>query len=235
MSDPLVLNPRLAAVAAMVLPGAPMADIGTDHAYLPVYLVAAGLCPRAVAADRMPGPLSAAERTVAAAGLTGRIDLRLGDGLAVLAPGEVATVVLAGMGGALMQRILAARPEVVARLRRLVLQPNGGAESLRRYVASMGWAIAAEEVVAEAGRLYIVMAAEPAAGPPAYEPADYILGPVLRRRGGPLYVQWVREELARTRRALAGARRAQRPDPEKLALLAQRAAVLSAAEGEERI
>lgn len=241
------LSPRLAAVARFVLPGAPVADVGTDHAYLPVHLVGTGRVPRAVASDRMPGPLEAARRTVAAAGLADRVELRLGDGLQVLQPGEVATVVLAGMGGSLMARILGARPAVLASLRRLVLQPNTGEEGLRRWLAARGWRLADEGLVEDAGRIYVVMAAEPARpGEPAARPeaageavarpeagapaeADFLLGPHLRRRGGELFRRHVAAELARARQALAGARRARRPDSEKLAALARRVKLLEEA------
>lgn len=225
------LSPRLAAVAAFVLPGAPVADVGTDHAYLPAHLVAAGVVPGAVACDRMPGPLQAAQRTVAEAGVAGRVDLRLGDGLAVLAPGEVATVVLAGMGGCLMCSILAARPEVLARVQRLALQPNAGEDALRRWLAAHGWRIAAEQLVTDAGREYVVMAAAPGDPGPLTE-ADLVLGPHLRRQGGAAYRRYVAGELERMRRALAGAQKARLPDPEKLAALADRVRLLEEALGE---
>lgn len=222
------LTPRLAAVAAHVLAGAPMADVGTDHAVLPVYLVASGRVPRAVASDRLPGPLAAARRTVLAAGVADRVDLRLGEGLAVLAPGEVACVTLAGMGGALMARILGARPQVLAKLELLVLQPNTGEDTLRRWLAGHGWRLAAEELVADGGRGYVVLVAAPGAPGPLTE-ADFLLGPHLRRRGGAAFRRYVQGELARVRRALVGAQQARRPDADKLAGLAQRVRLLEEA------
>ncbi len=209
------LAPRLAAVAGFVLPGGPVADIGTDHAYLPVALLAAGVVPRAVATDLRPGPLAAARDTVAAARLTAGIDLRLGDGLAVLAPGEVATVVLAGMGGPLIADLLAAAlPAVLAGVWRLVLQPMAGEDTLRRRLPAMGWRIADEALALEAGRIYPVIAADPApAGVPVPElaPMDALLGPVLRRRGGKLFAAYglgIAQRLARAAQAAQGARSA---------------------------
>lgn len=225
------LPPRLAMVAGLVLPGLPLADIGTDHGYLPAYLVRTGRCPRALASDRMPGPLGAARRSVAAAGLADRVELRLGDGLAVLAPGEVATVVLAGMGGQLMQRILAAQPAVVQRLRRLVLQPNAGAEGLRRWLERAGWSLVDEALAEEAGRIYVGVAAAPVPAP-ALSAADLLLGPVLRRQGGELFRRHAAAEAGRARQALAGARQARQPDPKRLRALLQRLELLEqAAEG----
>ena len=203
------LTPRLAAVAAFVLPGAPMADIGTDHAYLPVALVATGTVPRAVATDLRPGPLSAARVTIDAAGLAARVETRLGSGLAALRGGDVATVVLAGMGGPLIADLLAAAPAaVLAGVRRLVLQPMAGEAALRRRLPELGWRIVDEDLVADGGRLYLVIVAAPA-GPGAYtapgDELDALLGPVLRRRRGKLFAAYARSLAARLARAARAA------------------------------
>ncbi len=105
------LSKRLATIAALVPPGGRLADIGTDHAYLPVYLVTEGIVPSAVAGEVNEGPFRAAGEALARVGLADRISLRFGDGLAVLAPGEADTAVIAGMGGQTIVDILAARPE----------------------------------------------------------------------------------------------------------------------------
>ncbi|MFO7172150.1 MAG: class I SAM-dependent methyltransferase [Bacillota bacterium] len=254
------LPPRLQAVARWVLPGAPVADIGTDHGRLPVYLVQQGQVPRAVASDRLPGPLAAARRTVAAAGVADRVDLRLADGLAALQPGEVATVVVAGMGGLLMLKILAGRPEALRGVRRLVLQPNTDVEEVRRWLHAHGWRLVAEELAEDGGRFYVVLVAEPAGAPgqarpgatgpeasgpepsdseasgpgaaggtaEAFTEADWVLGPCLRRQGGPLFRRYVERERDRVRRALAGVRQARRPDAELEAALARRLQILEA-------
>ncbi|OTA40317.1 MAG: hypothetical protein A6D92_19525, partial [Symbiobacterium thermophilum] len=172
------LPPRLAAVARHVPPGRPFADIGTDHAYLPVHLVQSGRVPRAVAGDVRPGPLQAARATVAAAGLTDRIDVRLGSGLTVLAPGEAACVAICGMGGPLIARILAEGP--LTGVERLVLQPMGGEAQLRRWLAESGWRLVAEEIVADGGRLYPVLVAEP--GRMSLSRMEEEVGPLLLRR-----------------------------------------------------
>ncbi|MBP2017558.1 tRNA (adenine22-N1)-methyltransferase [Symbiobacterium terraclitae] len=203
----LQLPPRLAAVARHVPQGQTFADIGTDHAYLPAHLVAAGHVPRAVAGDILPGPLAAARNTVDAAGLADRIDLRLGPGLSVLAPGEAACVAVCGMGGPLIARILEEGP--LAGVRRLVLQPMGGEAQLRRWLAANGWKLVAEEIVEDGGRLYPVLVAEP--GEMALSRAEEEVGPLLLRQGGPLVRRHVAEKLALARRALEGAQRSDRP------------------------
>lgn len=204
----MALGPRLAAVAAYVLPGAPMADIGTDHAYLPVHLVRAGLVPRVVAGDLMPGPLEAARTTVHAAGLQDRIDLRLGSGLTILAPGEAGSVAVCGMGGPLIAQILQEGP--LSGVQRLILQPMGGEDRLRGWLEQGGWRLVAERLVEEAGRIYSVLVAEP--GLMRLDEADRLVGPILRRTGGPLFAAYAGEMLARSRRALSGARRSRRPE-----------------------
>lgn len=204
----ITLTPRLAAAAQYVLRGRPLADIGTDHAYLPSYLVEQGAIPRAIAADVMPGPLEAARTTVAEAGLTERIELRLGNGLQVLTPGEVATATICGMGGPLIAEILAAGP--TGGLERLVLQPMGGEAALRQWLADNGWRLVDEQLLEDAGRIYVVMAAEP--GPMTLSEEDAFLGPLLRRSPGPLMARYAAIYLNQARKALEGARQSQRPE-----------------------
>lgn len=188
--------------------GEPLADIGTDHAYLPAHLVQAGAVPRAIAADVLPGPLEAARTTIAEENLGGRIELRLGSGLRVLQPGEVATATICGMGGPLIAEILSAGP--LGGLKRLVLQPMGGEESLRRWLMENGWYIVDETLVEDAGRIYVVMAAEPGAMDLTW--ADAFLGPHLLKRRGPLLARYAAILLDQARRAHEGAGRSDRPE-----------------------
>lgn len=204
----IILSPRLAAAAAYVRPGQPLADIGTDHAYLPAHLVEAGAVPRAIAADVLPGPLEAARTTVQEAGLTQNIELRLGNGLKVLRPGEVATVTICGMGGPLIADILEAGP--LAGVERLVLQPMGGEETLRRWLMEHGWYIIDETLVEDGGRIYVVMAAEP--GHMDLTWAEAFLGPHLLKKRGPLLTRYAAIFLEQARRAYEGAGRSDRPE-----------------------
>ena len=125
---PLDLTPRLAAVAAQVPPGARLADVGTDHAYLPVWLLLAGRIVGAVATDVNQGPLQRGQETAQRYGVAHRMDFRRCDGLAALSPGEVDAVVIAGMGGDLMVHILSAAPWT--RDVKLILQPMSTQEVL---------------------------------------------------------------------------------------------------------
>lgn len=161
MPSPPKLPPRLRAVADAVPAGSVAADVGTDHALLPAYLVASGRCPRAIAIEARPGPLAAARRTLQALGLEGRVDLRQGDGLAPLAPGEADVVILAGLGGETIAAIVAASPEVAATVRRWVLQPMRGEGALRAFLDRAGLRRIEEVRVTDRGRAYVVMVAEP--------------------------------------------------------------------------
>lgn len=215
----MTLSNRLRRVAEQVPPGSVVADIGTDHGYLPVDLVSSGRCPRAIATDIAAGPLAAARALVEREGLSDRIQLRRGEGLAVLAPGEADTLVLAGMGGVLMARLLGQRPEVAHSLYRLVLQPMTAAASLRRWLAANGFRFVHEELVEDGDRIYEIIVTEPGEEPGRQDMPDimYEVGPILAERRDPLLDQLLAERIRRLEKALAdlagadsaGARRAE--------------------------
>ena len=125
------LSQRLQAIADLVPTGAKVADIGTDHGFLPCYLAQSGKAELVIACDVNAQPLALAQKNITDYNVGDKVSTRLGNGLAVLKPGEVDTVTIAGMGGALMIDILDASPMVVDRLKRIVLQPNVGAEAVR--------------------------------------------------------------------------------------------------------
>lgn len=158
MSFSIALDSRLQKVAEFVPKGAVLGDIGTDHAYLPIALYESRKIAKAVAIDVHDGPYRSALATVQQCGLEAVIDVRLGNGLTPLRPGEVDVLVLAGMGGRTMLDILAARPDVLAFVHDLVLQPQNTEGSLRRTLLDEGWRLKAEVLVEEDGRIYVVMA-----------------------------------------------------------------------------
>ena len=128
------LTPRLRSVAELVPRGARFADVGTDHAYLPVWLLQQGRITGAVASDLRPGPLERARGTAEKYGLTGRMDFRLCDGLSGIQPDEVNTIAMAGMGGETIAAILAAAPWTWERECLLLLQPMSAQPFLRRHL-----------------------------------------------------------------------------------------------------
>lgn len=150
---------RLLAAASFVRPGAVLADIGTDHAYLPLYLLSQGKIKRAIAADIGEGPLSRARAHIAASGYAGQIETVQTDGLRGLADRGITDVAICGMGGELIAEILAAAPFVRSGDVRLILQPMTRSATLRRYLAGAGFAILGERPCRAAGRVYSCLCA----------------------------------------------------------------------------
>ena len=148
------LSPRLQAVADQVPEGAVFADIGTDHAYLPVWLLLNGRIDHAIAADLREGPLARARETAAQYGVTDRVSFRLCDGLTGIRAGETDMIAIAGMGGETIASILAAAPWT--RECKLLLQPMTSFPDLRFWLQQNGYMIENEKVVREGERLYSI-------------------------------------------------------------------------------
>ena len=200
MTKKLELTPRLRMVADLVPAGERMADVGTDHAYLPAALVLEGKIPSAIAADLRPGPLSRAKITVREYGLNDKITFRLCDGLRGIRPEEIQAAVIAGMGGETIASILEAAPWVRERDVTLVLQPMSSISDLRLWLGQNGYRIVAEKLACEGNTLYtalLVRAGE--MGP--MTPAELYAG---RNDAAPLRGQWLDLWLGKTERALAG-------------------------------
>lgn len=169
---------RLLAAASFVRPGAVLADIGTDHAYLPMHLLQQGRITRAVAADIREGPLSRARAHIAAAGMEGQIDTVLTNGLQGLDGRGLTDIAICGMGGELIVDILSAAPFVRNEGIRLILQPMTRAATLRRYLAEEGFATVAERPCRAAGRVYSCLCA-------AYDGVRRTLSPAEAEVGCP--------------------------------------------------
>jgi len=197
------LDNRLQAVADLVPLKSRVADIGTDHAYLPVYLVENGRAEFVVAGDKNPGPCEAAARTVKASGYEDRISVRQGDGLSVLAAGEVDTICMAGMGGSLMCEILGASPKVLKSVGTLVLQPMNAPLELRRWLYRHSWHIEDETLAIAEGRLYeIIMAKKGRRKWPSRLMME--IGPMLWEKKTELLRHHIEALIFRNRRIAAG-------------------------------
>ena len=188
MSEPGRLSARLQAIARLIPPGQVVADVGTDHGLLPVALLRQGLAAGVIAIDRRPAPLAVAAANVAAAGGSDRIQLRLGDGLSALRPGEVSVVVLAGLGCRTICRLIGAAAGQELGLRWLVAQPERDPWLLRAFLARNGWRIEDEALVADGGRLYTALRAirdDDDSWWQGWDAAERLLGRPNLRRGGP--------------------------------------------------
>ena len=197
------LDERLAAIAAFVPHGTTLADIGGDHAYLAATLVMEGTARRAVVGDLSAGACAAARRTTQAWRLTREIDVRQGDGLSVLVPGEAEAIVIAGMGGALITEILSAAPAVLACVQTLVLQPMNSAAKLRRWLYENDWNIVDEILARANGRLYEIIRAEHGA---AEMPDEVLLsiGAKLFEKRDPLLRAHITAQIEKCTRAAEG-------------------------------
>ena len=194
-----------------------MADVGTDHAYLPVYLVQTGRTPRVIATELNEKPWERACFWVRAHRLENKIEVRRGAGLAPLAPGEAQVAVVAGLGGKTIKQLLAAAPEVLRRLERLVLQPIPAAGDLRLWLVDQGWRLADEELVEEDGRLYALIAAAPG----KEDTADRFLieiGPRLAEKSGPLFLSYLEQLKRNCQRVLHSLERSRSPEAQEKAL-----------------
>ncbi len=148
------ISKRLSRLAGMVTEGSRLADVGTDHGYVPLCLCGEGKIPSAVAMDIRKGPLERARTHIREAGLENYIETRLSDGLSELKAGEADTVLIAGMGGALTERILEEGKEVLGTVRELILQPQSEIWKVRLWLKENGWVIRREDIVLDEGKYY---------------------------------------------------------------------------------
>jgi tRNA (adenine22-N1)-methyltransferase len=199
------LRPRLRAIAERVLPGQPVGDLCCDHARLAAALVESGRVPQAIAVDINRAPLEAAAQMLDEMGLRARVQLREGDGFSALEPNEVATVVIAGIGASLAERLLEAGA-LNGRLlgvQRVIMQVNHAFPllgCLRGTIDALGFSLIDECLVRDQGRLYMIHVVEPG-GVGLRDDVDRELGPILRRGRDPLWQDWLAREHERIRQA----------------------------------
>ncbi|MGM7635591.1 tRNA (adenine(22)-N(1))-methyltransferase [Bacillus sp. Hm123] len=191
------LSKRLTAVVNQIPNEATLADIGSDHAYLPCYAVKTGIVTKAVAGEVVEGPFQAAKQQVQEAGLEQSIDVRKGNGLEVIAPGEVECITIAGMGGTLIASILEEGKEKLEGVKRLVLQPNISAINIRQWLLANEWELIAEMIMEEDGKIYEVLTAEKGEPFKPYEAnqaQQLLLGPFLMKEQNESFLKkWQRE------------------------------------------
>lgn len=208
---PIELSPRLRSVAELVPKGAVLADIGTDHAFLPVWLLQRGVIEQAVAADLREGPLSKARANAEKYGLQNQMSFRLCDGLSGITPKEADTIAIAGMGGETIAVILANAPWTKEGKHRLLLQPMTSLYDLRVFLSGNGYIIRMEHINREDRRLYVTMEVEAGKCVP-YSEGEKWAGRQWRGMESPLRADYLEEMLFRARRALEGLERSVRTE-----------------------
>lgn len=191
------LSLRLSAIAEMVTEGSRLVDVGCDHGYLPVFLVLNHRIPCAIAMDVRKGPLSRAQEHLEEYGLGEYIETRLSDGLHALKAGEGDTLVIAGMGGPLMEKILTEGEQVLGGFRELILQPQSEVPHFRHFIRNFGWEIVQENMILEDGKFYPMMKVVPAfiEEMPPYSKIEEWFGKLLLEQHHPILKQYLEREL----------------------------------------
>ena len=173
----MILTHRLLKIANMVEYKS-LADIGTDHAKLPVYLIENNICSKVVASDVADGPVKACKDTVGRCGMSKFVDIRKGDGLATILPGEVETIVIAGMGGDLIATILEKGKEVANSAKEIILQLMTHIPQLREFLKNNDFKILDEVLVGEKSKIYTII--KITVGKNQYQTEfDFLISPVL--------------------------------------------------------
>ncbi|WP_339471322.1 MULTISPECIES: tRNA (adenine(22)-N(1))-methyltransferase [unclassified Pseudomonas] len=209
------LSMRLERVGANVPTGARLADIGSDHGYLPVALMRRGLIVAAVAGEVAATPFHAAQRTVRSNGLEQQITVRLADGLAAIEPRDGVTAIsVCGMGGETIRDILENGKSYLSGQERLILQPNGGEQPVRQWLMDNGYSILSEELLWENRFYYEIIVAE-RAGPVAYSAEQLYFGPLQMQARSPAFLAKWQRMLHQKQKTLASLERARQAVPEE--------------------
>ncbi|ONN43942.1 tRNA (adenine(22)-N(1))-methyltransferase [Enterococcus mundtii] len=191
------LSKRLETVGRFVPEAARLADIGSDHAYLPVALMLKGKIDFAIAGEVVKGPFESAKRQVMKNGLSERIEVRLANGLeAIEKDDQISAITIAGMGGSLIRDILESgrQNQRLSGEERLILQPNIGEKTLRTWLKENNYQIIAEEIIEENKKIYEIIVAEKKEQPIDYSEKELIFGPfLLEEKNAAFSAKWQRE------------------------------------------
>lgn len=204
------LSSRLLSCAHMVQPGNVAADVGTDHGYLPIYLLRQGICPQVIAADIREMPLEAAKRSARRAGITEGISFYLSDGLENLPVDEIQTVICAGMGGDCIVHILEQAKAVWTPDYQLILQPQSAASDLRKWLGEHGFSICRERLSQDGKFIYTAMEVRYGGGCPM-TPGYHYLSKALLECRDPLLNAYARRIQQNLQQTVSGMRAARAP------------------------
>jgi len=151
------LSDRLQCIANLVENCETLADIGTDHAYLPIYLIDNRICKKVIASDVRNGPAKKAQKNINKLGFEDTIEVRIGDGLEVIKYNEAETIIIAGMGGIMIARILENGKDIAKTSRDFILQPMTQHFELRNWLKNNNYDIVDEDLCKEEGRIYLIL------------------------------------------------------------------------------
>jgi tRNA (adenine22-N1)-methyltransferase len=216
------LSKRLTEVASLVPIGCRLADIGSDHSYLPAHLLIQGKICTAIAGEVNEGPLHSAQNLVEKLGLGSVMYVRKGDGLEVIEEGEVDVVSIAGMGGALICQILDQGLDKLSRVQRLILQPNVASHLVRQWLIDHHWELKQESILEEDGKHYEVLMAEPGIPEKPYEHFNetekeraILMGPFLLQNKTTAFIRKWKKELEKRTKIVSSLRHTSGEDKEE--------------------
>lgn len=169
-----------------------LADVGTDHGYIPIWACKQGKVTHAIGMDIAKLPLENARRNVMGHHLQGQITLRLGDGIRPLKAGEADVIIIAGMGGKTIREILTDQEQVLEGVSQLILSPQSGVPNVRRHVHGLGYLIETEIFILEDGRYYHILNC--VKGQETYTALEYELGKCLMEKPTPIYLAYLSKE-----------------------------------------
>jgi tRNA (adenine22-N1)-methyltransferase len=187
---------RLELIASKISKNHTVIDIGTDHAYLPIYLINEGISRKVIATEILPGPYGRARENIKKVGLEGFIELRLGSGFNPIKPKEGDIAVIAGMGAMTIKNILNESREKVCFFKKLILQPMRNQEKLRKYLLTTGYEIIDEDVAFEDKKYYeitVVKKAQKHLDP--FDEIDVLVGPVMSKKRTPVVIEYINHRM----------------------------------------
>lgn len=185
------IKKRLQLIASKIPKGSKVADIGTDHAYLPIYLVTEGICPKVIATEVLPGPYLKAKENIERFGFVDRIELRYGSGFKPLTSKESDVAVISGMGAMTIIDIFEESKQIASSLQTIILQPMKNVAELRKYLLTHCYKIIDEDVCKEDGKFYEVLTVK-SVETLAFVEADMLFGPILRHKKDPITVSYMK-------------------------------------------
>ena len=209
------ISERLKEIASMVTTGNTVADIGTDHGYVPVYLCKNNISNHIIAMDINEGPLKIARQNIKGAELEDKVDIRQSAGFENIKPGEADTAIIAGMGGELIVRILSEHPEVVSKLKELILSPQSEINNVREYLSGTCHMIVNEKMILEDGKFYTIIKTENSGCGTKYSELEYNFGPVLIRKREPVFMDYLNMRLDKAEKILENIKSAN-SDPDRI-------------------
>lgn len=198
----MLIKGRLALIASKVPKCNCVCDVGTDHAYIPIYLIKNDICCRAIASDLTAGPIETAKRNIDLFGLNSNIETRIGYGLSTLRKNEADVIVIAGMGGMLIAEILEKDIDKARTASTLVIQPMSAVEITRKWLYDNGFDIFDEELVKEGRKIYNVIVAKWTGRKRKIDEVYYYIGEMLEKKRDPLLKEYITRRLNTLRNIL---------------------------------